>query len=98
VNLQETIALISALKEAGATHFKSNDFEVTLGKENNVESGDERRSEETIRRQAWPTESQLAEPEGPIDQEKTQKIEEVIDLLKLKDEDLVNKIFPEGAL
>lgn len=94
MNLQETIALIGALKEAGATHFKSNDFEVHLGNDGTGIQPLAQTHESVFRKDA----QTIQKDEGPIDQEKTQKIEDVIDLLKMKDDQLLDKIFPEGAL
>lgn len=86
MNLQETIALIGALKEAGATHFKSNDFEVHL---------DGSRLVIQEHKEAQKDFEEPKEEEGPIDQEKTKKIEDLIDVLNMKDEQLVDQIFPE---
>jgi len=90
VNLQETIALIGALKQAGVTHFKSADFEVTLGRSKTRETSNE---PEPIQP---PHES--TQQEQPINKENTQKAEDLIEMLTMKDEQLVDRIFPAGAL
>jgi hypothetical protein len=89
MNLQETIALIEALKANGATHFKSNDFEVTLLGGRPV-----------LAHSAIPEAPVVPPPHihEPIDPVQTQKAQDLIDLLKLKDDELVNKIFPDGAI
>lgn len=94
MNLQETIALIGALKEAGATHFKSHDFEVTLDGEQKIHVG-----AGNIYYPPGPVEAPSAELKGeaPIDQEKTKKIEDLIDVLRMKDDQLVDQIFPAGS-
>jgi hypothetical protein len=85
MNANETIALIAALKNAGATHFKSNDFEVSL-------KGDMAQSVsvpiETL-------ESVASKPQGNPDA--TQKLKDLISTLKMDDAQLLDKIFPAGA-
>lgn len=82
MNLAETLELIRGLKAAGATHFKSDDFEVTL----NAYSPLPMMSEP------------VPMPEAPvINEEATDKLKELIETMKLNDEDLIDKIFPAGA-
>jgi hypothetical protein len=83
MNLQETIALLQALKSTGAKYFKSNDFEVRLDGDGEPEILTMRQSEPKIDPNFNPT--------------STAQAESLIDILKMKDEDLVNKIFPAGA-
>jgi hypothetical protein len=89
MNLEETLKLLQALKANGATHFKSSDFEVTL-------IGGLPVLEVPAAQSLSPAEAPVAPP--PYDQEATEKVQELIDTLKLNDEALVNKIFPDGAI
>lgn len=82
MNALETIELIKVLRQSGATHFKSNDFEVTLG-------GDV--SELPPKAEAKPVE----QPEG--NPQATEKIKDLISTLKMNNEELLDKIFPNGA-
>jgi hypothetical protein len=87
MNLSDTVELINALKSKGVLHFKSHDFEVSFkpsGVETHVGS-------EQSMQVVTPA------PEGPIDPVATQKAQDLIDILKLKDDALVDKIFPDGA-
>lgn len=88
MNLQETIDLIGALKKAGATHFKSADFEVTLGKSTTRQEPD----------QITMAEPKSEIPEATINQANTKKAEDLIEMLTMKDDQLIDRIFPDGAL
>lgn len=88
MNVEETIKLLQVLKSNGATYFKSSDFEVTL-------IGGQPVLEAPVGPSSSPAEAPV-EP-SPIDQAATDKVVETIELLKMKDEDLANKIFPDGA-
>ncbi len=87
MNLAETLELLRGLRASGATHFKSADFEVTLSSVSPVSEGG------------------LAQevPPAPItpppiqNDDATEKLKELIGTLKLDDETLVDKIFPDGA-
>lgn len=100
MNLQETVELLNTLKSTGAKYFKSNDLEVSFSsfvvgqhaqalKPGNFDHPGH----------VEPDTIQMKEPDlprgfNPVD---TKKAEDLIDILKMKDEDLVNKIFPAGA-
>lgn len=88
MNLDETIKLLQALKANGATYFKSNDFEVNL-------IGGQPVVEAPSVRSLPPAEVPVAPP--PFDPIATEQAQELIDTLSMKDEDLVNKLFPDGA-
>lgn len=80
MNIQEQLALIEALKNAGATHYKSTDFEITL----EVGTG-------------IPTPA-ASKPEVPAqNDEATEKLKDLIGTLQMNDEELLNKIMPNGA-
>lgn len=90
MNLQETLELVQALKLAGATHFKSNDFEITL--DNSVQVKEE-----------WVVNK--PKPEVPLTPEQTkatevanEKIKSMISTLQMTPEQLADQIFPNGAL
>jgi hypothetical protein len=87
MNASETAELISALKAQGVLHFKSHDFEVHFGTDP---------APLTIPKPI-PEKLPYVEPPQAIDPVQTQRAQDLIDLLKLKDDDLVNKIFPDGA-
>ena len=76
--------LIAALKDAGALHFKSHDFEVSFAVG------------------AAPLVQPSPPPSVPVDyppvnQEATARAQDVIDKLKMNDEELLDKLFPAGA-
>lgn len=84
MNLQETIALIDALKSAGVTKFKSLEHDISFdGKPSQV---------------IHPMHKYSHKPEEPINHEATEKIKDLISTLKLSDEELANKMFPDGAI
>ena len=87
MNLQETVELLHALKASGAKYFKSSDMEVRLG-ENSEPEILTMKPREPIR---------PAPIEPKYDPVATKQTEDLIDLLKMKDEELVNKIFPAGS-
>ncbi len=90
MNLTETLALLDKLNAIGARHFKSGDFEVSRdwvtsnGKDNNVD---------------LPKPAPVIQPTvtEPYNAQNTKAVEDMIDLLKSKDEALLDKIFPAGA-
>jgi hypothetical protein len=80
MNFQETSDLIKALKLAGVTHFKSEDFEVTFGALREL-----------------PLQN-VMEPHAPKETaEATEKLKNLINTIKMSPEELVNKMFPDGA-
>lgn len=84
MNAQETLALLEALRAAGATHFKSQDFEVTLGQAGSP-------SVAKISPAPTPSEAPKENPEA------TAKLKELIETMKLDDATLLDRIFPAGA-
>lgn len=94
MNAQETLTLLEALRASGATHFKSQDFEVSFGK---------------YAHQATPLvggsphplpETRYASDAGspPVEnKEATEKLKALIETVNLDDVSLLNKIFPNGA-
>lgn len=90
MNLSETLALLDKLNTVGAKHFKSIDFEVSMGgKANPV-------VREVAQTTTAPSE-EAKDPEVPYSAENTRRAENLIDLLNSKDEELFNKICPAGA-
>lgn len=87
MNLQDMLQLLERLHALGAKHFKCRDLEVSFTGAGDV---------------AISVAAPVVTPEAPspppaYSPENTQKVQEMIDLLKMKDEDLANQIFPEGA-
>lgn len=97
MNLKETIELLSALKSAGATHFKSADFEVTLS------AGSFQIKDELPTRQSQDDGITLAPSAMPADVstvhnlEATAKVKDLIQTLSMPNDQLIDKIFPNGA-
>lgn len=92
MNTQETLSLLDALRAAGATHFKSHDFEVTFGKAHDRATGSTQA----------PNPPNGANPDpGPAavgeNKEATEKLKALVETMKLDDVSLLNKIFPNGA-
>jgi hypothetical protein len=91
MNIQETLALISALKNAGVTHFRSNDLEISLGA-----------SASPIPSGTPPT--QVVGPVVPpvpseviTNEEATEKIKDLISTLNMTPEQLANQMFKEDG-
>jgi hypothetical protein len=82
MNVQETLAVIEALRLAGATHFKSQDFEITMGE---VPRG-------TISKPL-----EVSQEQTKATAEANQKITELINTMKMTPEQLADQIFPAGA-
>ena len=95
MNVQDSLALIKALKEAGATHFKSPEFgEITLVHD---QSDEEIVVTEPVT--SIPAKEREQTPASPVENvEATKKVVEAINLLKMNDEQLANQIFPDGAI
>lgn len=86
MNIAETLALIEALKNAGATHFKSQDLEVSL-------SGGSVSYPGSAVHDPFPP----SPPRAHENKEATDKIKDLISTMKMSHEELVDKIFPDGA-
>jgi hypothetical protein len=99
VNAEDTLSIISALKASGATHFKSRDFEITFGTPQ--VSVDKLVTQAGLG--AWvPTPKTSSATthvsDDPVaNEEATKKLKEMIETLKLSDEQLMDKVFPAGA-
>lgn len=89
MNLEEMTKLIGLLRINGATHFKSNDFEISFNPSAGV-------TEAPILQTA--AEVSSSQVQGPIDPVATKQAEDLIGLLKLKDNELVDVIFPDGSI
>lgn len=103
MNLQETLEILRELKRVGASHFKSQYFEVTLS------SGEVPRIfSDPFISNAAPAPSVFTgqhQQSGPVadpapiveNKEATEKLKNLVDTLKMNDMDLIDKIFPAGA-
>lgn len=81
MNALETIELIKVLRQSGVTHFKSNDFEVSLNPSLESSALPEPKPKEVVQQN----------PEA------TAKLKDLIGTLKMNDSELLDKIFPAGA-
>ncbi len=106
MNLQETLALIEALKSAGVTKFHSRDFDIDFGARPESTSvvhtsGYIAPAPAAPTQTPAPVAAPAAEAPLPVmnaDQKlATEKLQNLIDTLKLKDHELVEKIFPDGG-
>jgi hypothetical protein len=85
VNVQETLAIIEALKAAGASHFKSQDFEITMGS--------------TPQKLAITQQHIDPSPEqSKAVVEATDKLKNLMNTINMSPEELANKMFPDGAI
>ena len=88
MNINETLQLLEALRLCGAKHFKSADFEISMDAKAPVQS----------LAGAGGTSAPAGNTHPTVEnKEATKRAEDLIQTLKLKDEDLMNKIFPAGA-
>lgn len=97
MNLAETLQLLDKLNYVGAKHFKSADFEVDM-----TLPEPSKRLSTVTQSTTQPISEPMEQPSEPKftptqAQENTRKAQELIDLLKRKDEEILNTIFPEGA-
>ena len=90
MNVHETLQLLTALKACGASHFKSQDFEIHMSASNQIEQ--------------LPKPSPVVEPaqvqppaSTPENAEATEKLKGLIKTLSMPPEQLVDVIFPAGA-
>jgi hypothetical protein len=86
MNAADTSQLLTLLKACGATHFKSQDFEVTFG------------ASRPSGTSAFhlPQEAPISPPPA-ANEDATDKLKGLIDTLKMDDASLLDKIFPAGA-
>lgn len=87
MNSEEKIRLIQLLCSSGVTFFKCAEFELRIDGKKEVQS--------------LPIDSPKVEAQEPVPQynpQQTDKVLKLIDMLKNSDDELVNKIFPAGAM
>ena len=90
MNVTETLQIIQALKACGASHFKSSDFEISLG--------GSALCEQPIIPPSVVGQAQTHQPViTPENLEATEKLKGLIETLKMDDSQLIDKIFPAGA-
>ena len=89
MNLAETQSLIAALRQAGATHFKSADFEVSF-----CSSFAEKLNEKPVSTFPPDLEPKSAGDIPAENPEATEKLKDQIATLQMKDEELLDKVFP----
>ena len=87
MNIQETLALIEALKAAGVTKFKSLEHDIVF----NGESAHAPIKQFKPQTEVSPT---------PVQEnfKATEQLKDLISTIKLSDEELANRLFPDGAL
>lgn len=85
MNLQETLALLEALKASGVKRFKSHEHEIEL-------------SGETIPQIKKPLTEQEAKVSAEATAKATEQLKGLISTINMKPEELANVIFPDGAL
>ena len=91
MNSADTLQIIAALKSVGATHFKSQDFEISLGPSAQIEP------QAIPSPVAGPAQPQPSPPVETVEnKEATEKLRGLIDTLKLNGNDLMDKLFPAG--
>lgn len=88
MNVNETLQIISALKNCGATHFKSQDFEIRMGST---------ALHEPLSNPPPVVEQAQSQPLPQENAANTKKVEDLINILKMPPEQLVDQIFPDGA-
>lgn len=86
--------LLHALRETGALHFKSQDFEVSFTSVSEPIVFQNNRTHPSPEPQVS---APLDYPPPPVNQEAVGRVQSVMDTLKLKDEELANALFPDGA-
>jgi hypothetical protein len=90
MNVSETLQILQALKACGASHFKSQDFEISIRLPASIEQLPAPASV-VAPAQAQP----LSQPTE--NKEATEKLQSLIKTLSLPPEQLVDVIFPSGA-
>jgi hypothetical protein len=88
LNLQETLALIEALKLSGVIRFKSHEHEIEL-------SG---KSEPIQVHKKEPLTEEQAKASADVTAKATEQLKNMINTIQMSPEELANKIFPDGAL
>jgi len=95
MNLSDTLQLIQGLRAQGASHFKSNDFEVTFSGDGRiVQSG---MTEDVPAQTPTASEDPTVHFDAKAQEEATKKLKDLIGTLSLSPEALADRIFPDGA-
>lgn len=90
MNAQETLQLLAALRACRASHFKSQDFEITMSPaESSVTTQEETKATDIV--QAQPDTSVVENKEA------TEKLKGLIATLQLSPEQLLDVVMPAGA-
>ena len=93
---EEIIELIEVLKSAGATHFKSREFEISLGFDGPTVPVRAKSKAQPQARAVFKDGMLQPDPE-PLNPENTKRAEDLLDLLKRKDDQILDLMFPDGA-
>lgn len=93
MSAEEKLKLIQLLCSSGVTYFKCHEFELRIDSQKAKESPHIDSKPLTMNHQ-----QAVVTPAAQYNAEDTEKLLKLIDTLKLKDEDLANHIFPDGAL
>lgn len=88
MNIQETLALIEALKASGVKKFKSHEYEIEFGLSHSKASVKE----------AEQLPLPISSEHVKATEEANKKISELINTIKMTPEELADQIFPNGAL
>lgn len=93
MNVQETLAIIEALRSSGATHFKSNDFEITLrgGAQPSL-------AHTQVPEGSTPSPATTDKPTDPAVAAANEKLKELLETVQMTPEQLADKMFPDGAV
>jgi hypothetical protein len=102
MNAQETLSLLEALRASGATHFKSQDFEVSFGQSHDERTARGSKTEvDRERGSRGDSDGEIHDASvatAPVEnKEATEKLKGLIETMKLDDASLIDKIFPAGA-
>lgn len=89
MNVQETLQILQALQACGATHFKSQDFEIAIGANRLIQKIEQVVNPGPIEPTPQPVPVENAEA--------TERLKNLISTLNLPPEQLLDRIFPAGA-
>ena len=91
MNVNETLQILQALQACGATHFKSQDFEISISSKTGASV------EQIVSPSLPPVQAQV--PAVPQEnKEATEKLKALINTMSLSPEQLADQIFPNGAV
>lgn len=85
MNAAETLEIIKTLHAIGASHFKSDDFEINLG------------GSVSVPVVSYPQKDQNIDNPQAGNPEATERLKELIGTMQMSPEQLADKIFPAGA-